>query len=98
MLGRRLEPLHIVGGGTQNRLLSQFTADAIGRQVITGPVEATATGNIIMQAMALGHLASLEEGRQVVRNSFDVTTYEPASRAGWDDAYARLLAIMEQSS
>jgi rhamnulokinase len=97
MLERRLEPLHIVGGGTQNRLLSQLTADAIGRQVITGPIEATATGNIIMQAMALGHLASLDEGRQVVRNSFDVTTFEPVSRAGWDDAYARLLTLMEQT-
>ena len=97
MLERRLEPLHIVGGGTQNRLLSQLTADAIGRQVITGPIEATATGNIIMQAMALGHLASLDEGRQVVRNSFDVTTFEPVSRAGWDDAYARLLTLMEQA-
>jgi rhamnulokinase len=97
MLERRLEPLHIVGGGTQNRLLSQLTADAIGRRVITGPIEATATGNIIMQAMALGHLASLDEGRQVVRNSFDVTTFEPVSRAGWDDAYARLLTLMEQA-
>ena len=54
MLGRRLEPIHIVGGGTQNRLLSQFTADATGRAVVTGPVEATATGNVLMQAMALG--------------------------------------------
>ena len=98
MLGRRLDPLHIVGGGTQNRLLSQFTADAIGRPVITGPIEATAAGNMIMQAMALGHLASLEEGRQVVRNSFDVTTYEPVSRTGWDEAYARLLTVMKQTA
>lgn len=98
MLGRRLEPLHIVGGGTQNQLLSQFAAEAIGRQVITGPIEATAAGNIIMQAMALGHIASLEEGREVVRNSFDVATFEPVSRAGWDEAYARLLRLMQQTS
>lgn len=91
MLGRRLEPLHIVGGGTRNRLLSQLTADAIGRRVVTGPVEATAAGNVMMQAMALGRLGSLEEGRQVVRNSFDVTTYEPINRTGWDEAYALLL-------
>jgi len=96
ILGRRLEPVHIVGGGTQNRLLSQFAADAIGRRVVAGPIEATATGNIILQAMALGHIASLEEGREVVRNSFDVTTFEPVSQAGWDEAYARLLTIMEQ--
>ena len=97
LLGHRLEPLHIVGGGTQNQLLSQLTADAIGRQVVTGPIEATATGNIIMQAMALGHLASLEEGRQVVRDSFEVITFEPTGDPGWDDAYARFLSILEQT-
>jgi len=95
MLGRRLEPLHIVGGGTRNRLLSQFAADAIGRRVITGPIEATATGNIVVQAMACGDLASLEEGREVVRNSFELTSFEPTSQSGWDDAYARLLSIMK---
>jgi rhamnulokinase len=98
LLERRLEPLHIVGGGTQNRLLSQLTADAIGRQVITGPVEATATGNVLMQAMALGHLTSLEEGRQVVRNSFEVTTYKPINRVGWDEAFGRFVNTMERSS
>ncbi len=98
ILGRRLDPIHIVGGGTQNRLLCQFTADATGRQVIAGPIEATATGNIIMQAMALGHITSLEEGRTVVRDSFDVVTYEPVSQPGWDEAYDRLLTVMERAS
>ncbi len=98
MLGRRLEPLHIVGGGTQNRLLSQFTADATGRTVITGPVEATASGNLLLQMMALGHIGSLAEGRQVLRRSFDLTAYEPGSRAGWDEAYDRLLTIMEREA
>jgi rhamnulokinase len=97
MLGRRLEPIHIVGGGTQNRLLNQFAADATGRRVITGPIEATAAGNVITQAMALGHIASVEEGRQVVRNSFDVLTYEPSNVAGWDEAYSRLLFLMERN-
>lgn len=97
ILARRLEPIHIVGGGTQNRLLNQFTADATGRQVITGPIEATAAGNVITQMMALGHIASLEEGRRIVRNSFDVATYEPAGGAEWDEAYTRFLAVMEQS-
>ncbi len=96
MLGRRLGPIHIVGGGTQNRLLSQFTADALGRPVISGPIEATATGNIIVQAMAMGHIGSLEEGRRIVRNSFDVVTYEPTGGAEWDEAYGRFLAMMEQ--
>jgi rhamnulokinase len=97
MLGRRLEPLHIVGGGTRNRLLSQFAADAMGRQVVTGPIEATATGNIVVQAMASGDLASLDEGREVVRNSFELTSFEPTSQSGWDDAYARLLTIMKHA-
>ena len=96
-LGRRLEPVHIVGGGTRNRLLNQFTADATGRQVVTGPIEATAAGNVIAQAMALGCLASLEEGRQVVRNSFDIETYEPADPARWDEAYGRFLALTERA-
>jgi rhamnulokinase len=96
ILGRRLEPIHIVGGGTQNRLLNQFAADATGRRVIAGPIEATAAGNVITQAMALGHIGSLEEGRRIVRNSFDVVTYEPAGEAEWDEAYGRFLAMMEQ--
>jgi len=90
MLGRRLEPIHIVGGGTQSRLLSRFAADATGRTVITGPVEATAAGNVLVQAVALGHLSSLAEARRVVRDSFDVLTFEPGSRDGWDEAYERL--------
>jgi rhamnulokinase len=94
MLGRRLEPLHIVGGGTQNRLLSQLTADAVGRAVVTGPVEATASGNLLMQLMALGRIATLAEGRQIVRRSFEMDTFEPGDRACWDEAYARLLALM----
>jgi rhamnulokinase len=94
MQERRLEPLYIVGGGTQNRLLSQFTADAVARQVITGPVEATATGNILMQMMAQGQIDSLLEGRELARNSFDLAIYEPRSRHGWDEAYARLLQMI----
>jgi len=93
ILGRRLEPIHIVGGGTQNRLLNQLTADATGRRVVTGPIEATAAGNVMMQALALDHIGSLEEGRRVVRNSFDVTPYEPASGSNWDEAYGRFLGV-----
>ncbi len=95
ILGRHLEPVHIVGGGTQNRLLNQFAADATGRQVVTGPVEATAVGNVIAQAMALGRIESLAEGRRIVRNAFDVGTYEPDGGAAWDEAYGRFLEIMD---
>jgi len=97
VLGRRLEPVHIVGGGTRNRLLNQFAADATGRRVVTGPIEATAMGNVIVQLMALGHIASVEEGRQVVRNSFDIGTYEPLDGDMWDEAYDRFLDLMENS-
>ena len=93
--GARLDVLHIVGGGTQNKLLNQLTADAIGRPVVTGPVEATAAGNILTQAMARGALSSLSDVRAVVRRSFPVETYEPnaANRGAWDDAYERFLKL-----
>jgi len=90
--GQRLEPIHIVGGGTQNQLLSQLAADATNRLVVTGPVEATATGNILMQAMALGHVASVQEGRELVRRSAEMKTFEPHHTAQWDDAYQGLAA------
>jgi rhamnulokinase len=97
-LGHRLDPIHIVGGGTQNQLLCQYTADATGRVVIAGPVEATAAGNVIVQAMALGAVGSLSEGREVIRHSFQVIPYEPAAeREPWEVAYARLLKLIEQS-
>jgi rhamnulokinase len=94
ILGRRLEPIHIVGGGAQNRLLCQLTADATGRRVVAGPVEATAIGNIIVQAMARGYVASLAEGRRLVRNSCDLATYEPVSSPGWEEAYGRLASLI----
>jgi rhamnulokinase len=94
MTGRRISTIHIVGGGTKNQLLNQFTADATGRKVITGPVEATATGNILLQALALGHITSIEEGREIVRNSFEPSIYEPGDQAGWDEAYKRLIEVL----
>ena len=81
--------LHIVGGGSQNLLLNQFSANATGRTVIAGPAEATATGNILIQAIALGQLKDLTELRQVVRNSFAVQTYTPQDASLWAQAYAR---------
>jgi rhamnulokinase len=97
VLGHRLDPIHIVGGGTKNQLLSQMAADALGRQVITGPIEATALGNIIVQAIATRHLGSLADGREVVRRSFPVNTFEPGDRSAWDDAYGRFLDLLQQT-
>ena len=92
--GRSYGTIHIVGGGTQNQLLSQFTADCTGRTVVTGPVEATAAGNVIMQAIATGHIASLAEGRRIVRNSNPVLTFQPGDGAAWDAIYPRFCELV----
>ncbi len=86
VLGRKIAVIHIVGGGTQNELLNQMTADACARSVIAGPVEATAIGNILVQAMATGDVKNLDEARAIVRTSFDVKRYEPADTKRWEDA------------
>lgn len=91
--GKRLETLHIVGGGTQNRLLNQFAANAVNRTVKAGPVEATALGNIVVQMMAAGDLSSLEEGRALVGRSFATNTYEPEKADLWKQAYDRFLGV-----
>jgi rhamnulokinase len=91
--GKSLPVIHIIGGGSRNRLLNQFTADATGCQVIAGPVEATAIGNILMQALGLRHLSSLDEGRALVRHSFDVISFEPQIIPAWDEADNRYLSL-----
>ncbi len=91
----RIETIHIVGGGTQNCLLCQAAADASGRHVVAGPIEATAIGNIMMQAVADGAVGSIAEAREVVRRSFDLEQYEPRNTAAWDDAYPRFLRVVE---
>ena len=95
LVGRKFAPIHIIGGGTKNRLLNQFTAHATRRTVITGPVEATAIGNILMQAIGLGDIASLENAREIVHNSFDLEEYAPASEKEWDVAYQKLLDLLD---
>jgi rhamnulokinase len=93
LTGKRHDPLHVIGGGARNELLNQFTADATGRKVITGPVEATATGNILMQAIAMGVFSDLAEARAVVRRSFPPNVYEPGVDARWDEAFAKLQTL-----
>jgi len=85
--GAPIDVLHVVGGGIQNELLCQFAANAIGKKVVTGPIEATASGNILMQAKATGQIQSIEEARQVVRNSFDLKEYQPQDAAVWTQKY-----------
>ncbi|RME85686.1 MAG: rhamnulokinase [Caldilineae bacterium] len=93
LVGHRLNTIRIVGGGSQNRLLNQFTADACNRPVVTGPVEATALGNVMMQAIATGHLESVAAGRAALADSFPRTFYEPHPSEAWDQAYERFLAL-----
>jgi rhamnulokinase len=94
--GRRIETLHIIGGGTRNHLLCQFAADATGIPVIAGPVEATAIGNILMQTIARGDLSSLAEGREIVHRSFPLTTYRPENTTAWNENYHRFKTIIEK--
>jgi rhamnulokinase len=99
VLGRRIEVIYIVGGGSQNELLNQMTADACDRSVVAGPIEATAIGNILVQAMATGDVKSLADARRIVRESFPVKRYEPSSsdRAAWDASYDRLRSFVKTS-
>jgi rhamnulokinase len=94
LVGRRLETIHVVGGGSQNTLLCQLTADACNRPVVAGPVEATAIGNVLVQMLGLGQLGSLGDGRAVVRRSFDVRTYEPRQPERWQAPYQRFLELI----
>ncbi len=93
ILNTSISTVHLVGGGIQNELLCQLTADATGRAVVAGPVEATAAGNIMMQAIASGRVSGLKEARSILAESFAVKRYEPrpGRAAMWGDAYQRLL-------
>jgi sugar (pentulose or hexulose) kinase len=91
--GKHLETIHIIGGGSQNELLDQLTADATGRTVVTGPVEATALGNVLVQAQALGHISSIAKGREVVKNSFDLKTFESRACTEWNEMYEKYLVL-----
>ncbi len=87
--GAKFREIRIVGGGSRNRLLNQFTANATGRPVIAGPVEATALGNIVMQMLATGAVGSLAEGRAVIDRSFPTERFEPVDSDIWEAQYRR---------
>lgn len=91
--GKPINKVHVMGGGARNGLLNQFAADAIGLPVLAGPLEATAIGNLLLQAKALGHVDSDDQIREVVRNSFEVETYEPSGLPEWEEAYQRFAEI-----
>jgi rhamnulokinase len=96
ILGTAIRTIHVVGGGTRNTLLCQFTADACGRPVHAGPVEATAAGNVLLQAMARGRISTLADARSIVARSFPVVVYEPRDPAAWSDAAGRFAGLIGQ--
>jgi rhamnulokinase len=89
LTGTAITEVQIVGGGSRNRLLNQFTADATGRTVLAGPAEATALGNIAMQMLATGAVASLAEARRIIESSFPVERFAPVAADCWDTQYRR---------
>lgn len=88
-----IERLHIIGGGSKNPLLNQYTASSIGLEVISGPSEATAIGNIMIQAKAAGQVGSLAQMREMIAHSIETATYHPQEREVWEEAYQRFLTI-----
>lgn len=98
LTGRDTPFINIVGGGSKETLLCQYTADACGIPVYAGPSEATAIGNLAAQAIAAGEINDIAEAREVVRNSFDVTEYTPntADSAIWDAGYEKYLRLTGQ--
>lgn len=93
LTGERLTTVHIVGGGSQDEFLSQLTADALKVPVTAGPVEATALGNLMIQAMSIGAISGRSELRSVIQRSFSVREYQPRPNPGWDEAYPRYLKL-----
>jgi rhamnulokinase len=93
--GKGIEKLNIIGGGANNKIMNQLTADAIGIPVFAGPTEATAIGNIMLQAKALGKVKSLSEIREIVSNSFEVTEYTPSPKLNWEAAFSVFEKLMK---
>lgn len=97
ILGKALDTLYIIGGGANNAMVNQFTANALGRPVVCGPVEATAIGNLLTQALALGELGGLAQLREVVYRSFASTTYLPKDIGHWEEQYHRFTSLLESA-
>ncbi|NLC45744.1 MAG: rhamnulokinase [Firmicutes bacterium] len=93
--GMKLGVLHMVGGGIQNKLLCQFAANACGVKVVAGPVEATAIGNLMVQAMALGEVDGLAQAREIVAASFPPAVYLPQDQSAWEKQYQRFLTLLK---
>ena len=86
--------VHVVGGGVNNRLLCRLTADITGKPVVAGPAEATAAGNVMVQALARGRVSSLDQVRRVIAASTPLQQYDPDPAADWDDAIDRFETVL----
>ncbi|MDD4494008.1 MAG: rhamnulokinase [Eubacteriales bacterium] len=95
--GEPISQLNLVGGGVQNKLLNQMAADATGKPVVTGPIEGACIGNLLMQAVAMGELKNISEVREVVAHSVEVETYLPKHSDAWEEAYQKLIKLIELS-
>jgi rhamnulokinase len=98
LTGQDFPGLHVVGGGTRNTALMQFTANAIGRPVWSGPAEATAIGNVLAQLLAEERIAGVSEGRALVRDSYPAAVFEPRDTDAWDEAFERFLSVTSARS
>jgi rhamnulokinase len=94
LTGKSIQKIHVIGGGSRNEMLCQFTADATNLPVFSGPAEATAIGNIMTQALALGRVGSVAEIREIVRNSVDIGTFQPDRPAEWEAVYVRFRQVV----
>jgi rhamnulokinase len=95
LVGVRFDTVRVVGGGCRNALLNQYTADATGCRVVAGPAEATALGNVAMQLVGIGAVASIDDARELIERSFPTETYEPAQGAAWDRAFGSFRELVE---
>lgn len=95
---RTYPTLHIVGGGSQNGVLCQFAADALSRTVVAGPVEATALGNVALQAVALGEIASIADARALIRRGAAVRTFECRNAGAWEEPYRRFCRLVDKGN
>jgi sugar (pentulose or hexulose) kinase len=93
--GTETEVVHIVGGGSLNAMLNQFTANSVGVPVLAGPKEATAVGNLMVQAIGAGIIPDLKAAMPLIKSAFPITTFKPQDREAWDAAYGRFVKLLK---